>query len=223
MATGSGATEAEQTSIEDELMASWEMMGPGALNSHAMATAEKAMAEKGRARGGVAGGDAPHGSKVACGRAAERMVGLGFRCWARGRQTGDSRFFDVCSRQYIQRYGLKTGLVLATRLGSWVDALERLRRRPLSLYSIQAVGFSHDEVVAISMIAACQHAECPALRACLFAITDAAETALPQHAAQDFADGLIDAGQILRSDCITYPLQHLAAPQSLGGRAGIAN
>lgn len=218
MATGSGATEAEQASIEDELMASWDMMGPGALNSHAMA-----MAEKAQASGDVADGGAAHGSKVACGRAAERMVGLGFRCWARGRQTGDSRFFDVCSRQYIQRYGLKTGLVLATRLGSWVDALERLRRRPLSLFSIQAVGFSHDEVVAISMIAACQHAECPAMRACLFAITDAAETALPQHAAQDFADGLIDAGQILRPDCITYPLQHLAAPQSLGGRAGIAN
>ncbi len=158
-----------------------------------------------------------------CGRIAERMVGLGFRCWARGRLTGDTRFFDVCSRQYIQRYGLKTGLVLATRLGSWVDALERMRQRPLSLFRIEAAGFSHDEVVAISMIAACQHAECPALRACLYAITEAAETDLPQHAAQDFADGLIDAGQILRPDCITYPLQHLAAPGSAAGPQGFAN
>lgn len=163
-----------------------------------------------------AGGDrfGDHGGPMERGETfmAERMVGLGFRCWVRGMQTGDTRFFDVCSRQYISRYGVKDGLVLSTKLGTWVNSLEKMRARPLKIFEVSAPGFSYDEVVAISMIAACQHAECPALRACIYAITEASEIDMPQFAAQDFADGLIDAGQILRPECITYPLQHMAVP-----------
>lgn len=135
-----------------------------------------------------------------------RMIGLGFRSWVRGTQTHDSRFFDICSQQYIQNFGLKDGLVLSTKLGNWVDALDKYKKRPLSVYGTNASGFSYDEVVAISMIAACQHAECPALKACIYAITEASEIDLPQHAAQDFADGLVDAGKILHPDCIALPL-----------------
>ncbi|MBO6550816.1 MAG: hypothetical protein JJ964_14495, partial [Rhizobiales bacterium] len=60
-------------------------------------------------------------------------------------------------------------------------------------------------------IAACQHSECPALKACVYAITEAADINLPQAAAQDFADGLVDAGQILQVNSIAQPLNHLAA------------
>ena len=138
------------------------------------------------------------------------MVGMGFRCWVRGTQTHDTRFFDVCSRQYIQHFGLKDGIVLTTRLGHWVDTLDKFKSRPLSIHQHQALGFSFDEVIAISMIAACQHAECPALQACLYALTQAADLERPQQAAQDFADGLIDAGQILSPDCIAMPLKAMA-------------
>lgn len=140
----------------------------------------------------------------------ERLVGLGFRCWVRGVQTRDPRFFDVCSRQYIQSFGLKNGLVLSTKLGSWVNALDKMRQRPLNIEKISAPGFSYDEVVAISMIAACQHSECPALKACVYAITETADIDLPSMAAQDFADGLVDAGQLLQTNSIAHPLAHLA-------------
>lgn len=165
---------------------------------------------------------------------AERMVGLGFRCWMRGVQTGDTRFFDVCSRHYILSFGLKNGIILTSKLADWVYELDRLRQRPISIHQMSDAGFSYDEVVAISMIAACQHSECPALKACVYAITQAspvgqeASSALnspahpsdnhiardwdaglemPSLAAKDFADGLVDAGQILSHQSITYPLQ----------------
>jgi hypothetical protein len=150
------------------------------------------------------------GTSITLNASPERLVGLGFRCWVRGVQTNDTRFFDVCSRQYIQAFGLKDGLVLSTKLGSWVNALDKISKRPIKIEKIVTPGFSYDEVVAISMIAACQHSECPALKACVYAITEAAEIDLPQLAAQDFADGLVDAGQILQINSIAQPLNHLA-------------
>lgn len=144
----------------------------------------------------------------------ERLVGLGFRCWVRGVQTNDSRFFDVCSRQYVQAFGLKDGLVLSTKLGSWVNALDKISRRPIKIEKIDRHGFSADEVMAISMIAACQHSECPALQACVYAMTEAADIQYPQRAAQDFADGLVDVGQILLPHSIAQPLNHLAQNNS---------
>lgn len=150
------------------------------------------------------------GTSITLNASAERMVGLGFRCWVRGVQTNDTRFFDVCNRQYIQAFGLKDGLVLSTKLGSWVNALDKISKRPIKIEKIVTPGFSYDEVVAISMIAACQHSECPALKACVYAITEAAEIDLPQLAAQDFADGLVDAGQILQINSIAQPLNHMA-------------
>ena len=144
----------------------------------------------------------------------ERLVGLGFRCWVRGVQTNDSRFFDVCSRQYVQAFGLKDGLVLSTKLGSWVNALDKVSTRPIRIEKIDRHGFSTDEVMAISMIAACQHSECPALRACVYAMTEAADIQYPQTAAQDFADGLVDVGQILMPHSIAQPLNHLAQKNS---------
>lgn len=168
---------------------------------------------------------------------AERMVGLGFRCWMRGLQTADTRFFDVCSRHYILSFGLKNGIILTSKLADWVYEIDRLRQRPIDIHRISDAGFSYDEVVAISMIAACQHSECPALQACVFAITHSFpadyhrpelngkqafssdnsisketddELELPSLAAKDFADSLVDAGHILNQQSITYPLHAMA-------------
>lgn len=149
----------------------------------------------------------------------ERLVGMGFRYWVRGLEQHDGRYFDSCSRHYIENFGLKNGVVLATRLGFWVSALCRVKRRSFHTLQPEAAGFSHDEVVAISVIAASQHAECPALQACLFAITEAQEFKAAEQASADFADGLIDAGQILRPETITNPLQHMAGPGVCGGLA----
>jgi len=134
------------------------------------------------------------------------MVGLGFRCWVRGVQTHDTRFFDVCGYHYAQRFGLKDGLVLATKLGQWVDALLAYKTKPMAIYEDDACGFSYDEVMAISMIAACQHGECPALRACLHALSHTNHFEKQENAARDFSDGLIDAGQILDPSSIALPL-----------------
>lgn len=149
---------------------------------------------------------------------AARLIGLGFRAWMRGLQCQDCRFFEICNRHYIERFGLKDGMILATKLGNWVNSIDKMKARAIHIGEPDAEGFSTDEVMAISMIAACQHAQCPALKACLYAITENSELNSPEYASRDFAEGLIDVGEILPSDCITFPLTTLTPPEGVGAK-----
>ncbi len=139
-----------------------------------------------------------------------RLVGLGFRYWVRGMQTARSSYYDLCCQNYIQAFGPPSGIVLATRLGHWVDALDQNKKRAFQVYDQGDEGFSYDEVVAISMVAASQHADCPALKACLYAITRSSDLDFPMLATREFAHGLIDAGQIIEPHVIAEPLATMA-------------
>lgn len=143
-----------------------------------------------------------------------RMVGMGFRYWYHGIKSLDTRFYEVCSKRFIHYFGLKHGLVLSTKLAHWVEAIDASKKRSLAVFGIDQMGFSYDEVIAISMIAALQHAECPAMKACLFALIEGPDIDHPHHAAQDFAEGLMDAGHILPTEYITLPLAAMQSQQS---------
>lgn len=147
-------------------------------------------------------------------RAPARLVGEGFRCWVKGIETSDPCYYDMCCQRYIQALGPVSGIVLTTRLGQWVEAIDQQRRRAIRVYEPDALGFSRDEVVAISMVAASQHGNCPALRACLYAMTENSDIGLSQVATDDFAEGLISAGQILGENQMADPLAAMAAAQA---------
>ena len=142
------------------------------------------------------------------------FIGRGFRNWVQGIEAKDNQHFDRCLQLFVDGFGIKSGIVLSTQLGYWVDALDHCKARPFDIYEPDAAGFSHDEVMAISLVAASQHADCPALKACLYAITQSSDTHYAQQATQVFADGLIDAGLVIRPEAIMQPLAAMQHDQA---------
>ena len=92
------------------------------------------------------------------------LIGLGFRCWLTGLKLGDERLYELCCQKYMQRFGTRDGIVLAHELGNWTETLATVSNRAFEVSTGSSIGFSRDEVLAISMVAAAQHSECPALR-----------------------------------------------------------
>lgn len=136
-----------------------------------------------------------------------QLVGLGFRYWVKALQTQRTAYYDLSTKGFIQAFGTANGIVHATRLGDWVSALDHCKQRAFDVYDEDDLGFSHDEVLAISMVAASQHGNCPALRACLYAITPSSSLDYALKATDAFAAGLIDAGQIIDPAAIAEPLK----------------
>jgi len=87
--------------------------------------------------------------------------------------------------------------------------LGRTGQREIAVSPRACPGFCRDECVAISMIAACQHQTCPAMRACAFALVESALIDDVVERAQDFADSLTGL------DYILSPASIVAAPASL--------
>lgn len=103
---------------------------------------------------------------------AEAIVGLGFRGWIAGYQQRDSGYWEDVWRLYSNVLGPKHAETAVGALASWSKAVAVAARNPISVRPLSACGFCRDECLAISMIAACQHNTCPAMRACAFALIE---------------------------------------------------
>ena len=139
----------------------------------------------------------------------ERLVGLGFRYWMLGRLRGDVASWEQAWGLYTGVFGVTGGKVAISNLAGWVGALDRAGQRNIEVHPRSCPGFCRDECVAISLIAACQHRTCPALRACAFALVDGASIDDVVEHAQGFADSL--AGL----DYMLSPASIVATPASL--------
>jgi len=159
----------------------------------------------------------PVGSKmVGCPRRSsgvlpepERLVGLGFRYWMLGRTSGDLACWERAWELYSGVFGIIGGKAAISGLSGWVGALSRDGRRCIEVHPRACAGFCRDECVAISMIAACQHQTCPALRACAFALVECSLIDDVIEQAQGFAD------QLTSLDHILSPASIVAAPATL--------
>ena len=132
-----------------------------------------------------------------CGLEPERLVGLGFRYWTLGRATGDIACWQRAWDLYSGTFGVVGGRAAVSQLSSWVGALGHTSRRDIEVSAATCASFCRDECVAISMIAACQHQTCPALRACAFALLETSMIDGVVEQAQGFADTLAGLDQIL--------------------------
>ncbi len=103
---------------------------------------------------------------------AEAIVGLGFRGWIAGYQNSDVGCWEEVWRLYSNLLGPKHAETAVSSLASWSKAVAVSSRSPISVRPLSAFGFCRDECLAISMIAACQHNTCPAMRACAFALIE---------------------------------------------------
>lgn len=137
---------------------------------------------------------------------AERLVGLGFRYWMLGRRTGEIGHWERTWSLYSGMFGLCGARLAVGSLSCWVNSLGKSSRRQIDLCPVDCGEFSRDECLAVSMVAACQHDTCPAIRACAFALI---ETSLIDRVVDDartFADTLSGLEQRLS------PISILPAP-----------
>lgn len=103
---------------------------------------------------------------------AEAIVGLGFRGWISGYQNSDVGCWQEVWRLYSNLLGPKHAETAVSSLAMWSKAVAVSSRNSISVRPLGACGFCRDECLAISMIAACQHNTCPAMRACAFALIE---------------------------------------------------
>lgn len=127
----------------------------------------------------------------------ERLVGLGFRYWMLGRTTGEIGHWERAWSLYAGVFGSVGAKAAVGALSGWVGSVSASTRREIEVYPEACGGFCRDECVAISMIAACQHNTCPALRACAFALIESASIDDVVERAQTFADTMAALDHVL--------------------------
>lgn len=144
----------------------------------------------------------------------ERLVGLGFRYWMLGRTTGDIACWERAWDLYSGVFGVTGGKIAVGQLSCWVDVLTQTSRRLIKVSAQSSGGFCRDECVAISMIAACQHQTCPAMRACAFALVEHSLIDGVVDCAQEFADTLAGLDHVLSpGSIVAAPAVVVAAHQ----------
>ncbi len=101
---------------------------------------------------------------------AQRLVGLGFRYWVSGYQSGDIDRWEKAWKIYSSVLGPQAARTPSPSFppGCGPSALQR--GATSKSVTGDCAGFCRDECLAVSMIAACQHNTCPAMRACAFAV-----------------------------------------------------
>ncbi len=147
----------------------------------------------------------PFGS-ARCLPGPERLVALGFRYWMRGRIEGSVTHWERAWNLYSGLLGVADAQVAVGRLSRWVGAISDSCARNIEVSSEECRSFCRDECIAVSIIAACQHNTCPALRACAFALVESSSIDGVVGGAQAFADTMSGFNQVLS------PRSIIAAP-----------
>jgi hypothetical protein len=127
----------------------------------------------------------------------ERLVGLGFRFWLHGFRTGDISSWERAWCTYSSAMGAAAAKTAVGDLSCWVRTINSHTQRDLVTAESDCAGFCRDECVAVSMIAACQHNVCPAMRACAFALLGCSMIDEVVQVAENFAETMRGADQVL--------------------------
>jgi hypothetical protein len=148
---------------------------------------------------------------------AEWLVGVGFRCWLAGYDTGDISCWEHGWNEYSRVLGAERAKRAVTELACWVRAVRSSAARKIEYYPFACPGFCTDECMAISLIAASQHHRCPAMRACALALTGSDLVEPVISAANGFADVLEEADQRLSQEAVAA----LLVDKRKDGRGGL--
>jgi hypothetical protein len=148
---------------------------------------------------------------------AEWLVGVGFRCWLAGYDTGDIACWENGWNEYARALGTERAKRAVTELACWVRAVRATASRKIEYSPFGCPGFCADECMAISLIAASQHHRCPAMRACALALTGSDLVEPVIDAANAFADVLQEADQRLSPEAVAA----LMAGRREGGGDGL--
>jgi hypothetical protein len=144
---------------------------------------------------------------------AEWLVGVGFRCWLAGYDTGDISCWEKGWNEYNSALGALRAKRAVTELACWVRAVRSSASRKIEYYPFGHAGFCTDECMAISLIAASQHHRCPAMQACALALTGSDLVEPVIDAANAFADVLQEADQRLSPEVVTALMARGTGPE----------
>jgi hypothetical protein len=133
---------------------------------------------------------------------AEWLVGIGFRCWLAGYDTGNIACWETGWNAYAKALGTERAKRAVTELACWVKAVRASASRKIEYYPFGCALFCPDECMAMSLIAASQHHRCPAMRACALALTGSSLVEPVIDTANAFADVLQEADQLLSPDAV---------------------
>ncbi len=147
---------------------------------------------------------------------AEWLVGVGFRCWLAGYDTGDIACWETGWNEYAKALGPEPAKRAVTELACFVRTTRTCAERKIEYFPFGCSGFCADECMAMSLIAASQHQRCPAMKACAAALTGADEVEPVLDAAASFAGVLQDANLRLRPEAVAA----LAAASRMRGAHG---
>jgi hypothetical protein len=141
----------------------------------------------------------------------ERLVALGFRHWMAGCQSGDVHRWEDAWTVFADELGPRSAKLALSALGPWVSAVSRSSVRAVCVLEGRCPSFCRDECLAVAMVAACQHDACPALRACAFALIEAARLSEVAHHTETFATVMRSLDQTLSPVSLASiaPLAHL--------------
>jgi hypothetical protein len=134
---------------------------------------------------------------------AEWLVGIGFRCWLAGYDTGDITCWRTGWNEYSRTLGTERAKRAVTELACWVRAVRVSAARKIEYCPFDVSLFCADERIAISLIAASQHRRCPAMRACALALTGSDLVDPVIETANAFADVLQESDQLLSRQAVT--------------------
>lgn len=133
---------------------------------------------------------------------AEFLVGLGFRHWVAGYKSGDINRWQEAWEIYAKALGPMRARAAIAELSSWVRAVSAAARREIEVCKDGCSGLCRDECLAVSMIAACQHNTCPAMRACAFALIESSLIDEVVQHAESFAVTMRGLDQVLSPELI---------------------
>lgn len=145
---------------------------------------------------------------------AERLIGLGFRHWVAGYKSGDIDRWEDAWRIYSQALGPNAARTAVSELSAWVRAVSAAARREITVSATDCAGFCRDECLAVSMIAACQHNTCPAMRACAFALIESSLIDEVVHHAETFALTMRGLDQVLSPGLIVNAAAYASQAQA---------
>ena len=123
-----------------------------------------------------------------------KLVGIGFRSWYAGYETGDINCWEAGWHYFNQQLGHTQAKGAVTELACWVRAVREHTKRSIEVFPMGCDGFNADERLAISLVAATQDDACPALTSCAYALIGTDNTQEVINAAQGFAHVLSGAG-----------------------------
>lgn len=132
----------------------------------------------------------------------ERLVGMGFRCWLAGYQSGDIECWEMAWKQFSERLGPQCAKTVVSDLSIWVRTVRQAAARDIEVYPAGCSGFCRDECMAVAMVAAAQQDACPALKACAFALLETNSLDEVMTSTTAFADTLHSEGIVLSANSV---------------------